>query len=410
MIRWSAAPNATPPGNTETMGGANRRLVMKTILTRQPVSRTVIAHDTGLTAATVSRITRELITAGIVRESGAPPKSRGPGRRFVSLEVNPNGGYLLGLSLNAFQQQATLTDLSNTMLRQTALDIKDLTDADTVIDNIIAAMRELIDECRRRKLNLIGGAVAITGAIDPVGGVVRYAPALEWRDIALRARLEEALETPFAVESLPNALNLAETRFGVAVGARNVLLFNCALGVGASLYLDGGLVRSTDDTAGVAGNIRFPFGPPRHDMTLDDITAGRAIVAEIERCDPRDLSLSPHETARRLLQAIKKADMEACVEREITRRAGRALGNIVALYAGLIHPRQIIFAGPLANCRAYFNAVCQTLHSLRMPDSVFPELLRSAMSYRDATRWLAIHQHLVAADRGPGRTALAAIA
>lgn len=396
--------------SSDHQGQGNRRQILKSILLHQPISRTAIAQQTGLTGASVSRITRDLIDAGIVRESDEAQPNTGPGRRFVSLEIDPDGGYLLGLSLNVFQQQITLTDLRNRLVEKVDLKFKDLSDPDAVIDSVISAMATLSQQCRRNDWHLIGGAIAITGAIDPGTGVVRYAPVLEWRDVALGSRLEAALGVPFVVESLPNTLNLAETRFGVATDSRNVLLINCALGIGASLHLDGRLIRSTDFTAGLAGSVRFPFCDREGAVSLDDVTAGRAVIAGVNGVDPGSLKMPADEMAARLLEILHAAERAEGVEREWVRKTGQTLGNVVSLYAGLIHPKKIIFNGPLGGARIYFEAAKAALESLCCADCIMPELISSEMSYQAAARWLAIHQHLLERDWEGRRSATGAMA
>ena len=86
--------------------------MLREIVLSGPVSRTEIASRIGLTAGTISRITRPLIDAGLVREllevqSGS---SAGPGRRSVPLDIDPRGGQVLGITVGPTYQVVTLAD------------------------------------------------------------------------------------------------------------------------------------------------------------------------------------------------------------------------------------------------------------------------------------------------------------
>ena len=93
----------------------------------------------------------------------------------MTLDVNPTGGYLLGLSLRVFQQTVTLTDRKNQRFDQIELKSKHLADPDAVIRAVAAAMGTMVEKCRNREWSLAGGGIAITGAIEPGSGTVSYA-------------------------------------------------------------------------------------------------------------------------------------------------------------------------------------------------------------------------------------------
>ncbi len=85
-----------PLGNRDLIRAINRSAVLNMIKMHGPIARNEVAHRTGLSAATVTGITAELITEGLVFEK-APGDSRG-GRRPILLALNPRGGYVVGLN------------------------------------------------------------------------------------------------------------------------------------------------------------------------------------------------------------------------------------------------------------------------------------------------------------------------
>ena len=142
------------------LGRTNRRAVLSEPVLNGPLSRTEIAKATGLTTATVSRITRDLIEAGLLMELSEDMNKvddgpRSPGRRFVHLDVNAPGGYVLGIGVNVFSQSVTLADLKNRRLARVDLKLSDLTNPNMVIERLTETANEMVAEYvfdRRRLL------------------------------------------------------------------------------------------------------------------------------------------------------------------------------------------------------------------------------------------------------------------
>lgn len=376
------------------LGRANKRAVMAEIVFNGPVSRTAICQATGLTAASVSRITRELIGAGLVIEDSAPAETGRPGRKFVGLDVNPAGGYVLGIGLNVFQQTVTLADLKNNRLERRDLKLADLSRPDRVIAEIAAAARDMIAVHVAEPARLFGGGVAITGAVDPVSGCVRESLYLGWRDVGLGGQLASALNIPFQVDSLPNTINLAEVRFGAARGARNTLLINCAIGLGASLYLDGQLVRGHKFYAGHIGNL-----PTRDSVAvLDDVAGGRGILKAMGEADPGTGVTQADAVAGKLMAIIDMANAGEVKATEVIEHGGHALGETAAVFAGLTRPERIVLSGPLAESPAYVSGFRSAMAAQGMGEPAVVELAISDLTAQAAARWLAIGEFLVERD------------
>ena len=240
--------------------------------------------------------------------------------------------------------------------------------------------------------------MSMTGAIDPVHGLIRYAPAIKWTEVALGERLNSELNIPIAVESLPNALNLAEIKFNNVKGHSNVLLFNCSLGIGSSIYLDSRLIRSTDYTAGLAGSVAYPFGEKDVAVSLDHAVGGWGILTEVEGSG-EDLKNNPaNEMADRLLKVIDIAENQQGKEREIINKSGSTLGKVLALYSGLIHPKSIVLSGPLSRSTIYVEAVKGSMDARCSSECIMPDLIISDLTNSEATRWFAIHEFLTNRD------------
>ena len=152
----------TPLGSRDLMRAINRSTILNTIKTQGPIDRASIARGSGLSPATVTGITAELIEDGLVFEK-EPGDSRG-GRRPILLALNPHGGFVIGIKLTETQLVGALTDLEATVIVKHTLLL-----ADQSLERVIAGSAELVDrllaaaDLPRKKLLGVGvGKIHLT--------------------------------------------------------------------------------------------------------------------------------------------------------------------------------------------------------------------------------------------------------
>jgi N-acetylglucosamine repressor len=101
-------------GNRDLIRAMNRSIVLNVIKTYGPIARAKVARQTGLSPATVTGITAELIAENLVFEKDMGDSSGG--RRPILLAINPSGGYVIGIKLTETQAIGALTDLEATVI------------------------------------------------------------------------------------------------------------------------------------------------------------------------------------------------------------------------------------------------------------------------------------------------------
>src|SRR3954454_10814346 len=111
-----------PPGppaaaSQATIRDTNLRLVLSTVLgSAEPVSRAGVAGATALTRSTVSRLTDELVAAGLVDEL-APLRAPGRGRPATPLVAGQHVA-ALGLQVNPGFSALRVVDLRGHIVRE----------------------------------------------------------------------------------------------------------------------------------------------------------------------------------------------------------------------------------------------------------------------------------------------------
>lgn len=85
--------------NLHALGSFNQTVVLDTIRrTPDGLSRVEIAEQTGLSAQTVSNVSRRLLDTGVIREAGI--RNLGVGKPRTILQLDPSGHYAIGVHID----------------------------------------------------------------------------------------------------------------------------------------------------------------------------------------------------------------------------------------------------------------------------------------------------------------------
>lgn len=213
--------------------------------------------------------------------------------------------------------------------------------AEAVLQAMIAAANEALAEAG---VPVAAVGVGTPGPIDYDRGVVVFAPNIaRFRDVPLRARLEEALERPVALENDANAAALAEHHLGAARGAASSFFVTVSTGIGGGLVADGRVWRGAYGQAGEFGHLTvLPGGPVcgcGNAGCLEAVASGRALArdASYAYAEPLD---TPELFARWRAGEAKAA--------RIVEAAADYLGQALADAQKLWDPEVVVVGGGVA--------------------------------------------------------------
>ncbi|MFV0437253.1 MAG: ROK family protein [Desulfopila sp.] len=376
----------------------NRRNVLSDILLNGPSSRTQLAEQTGLAPATISRTTQTLLQEGLLREQSPTPSPGRSGRRVVQLDINPEGGFLIGLSFNAFELVITLGNLKESIASSHLLNAAPLDEPATVLQpsqilsEAINNIRRILVDNNIRRQDVIGVGVSAPGAVDSSRGIINWAPTMGWENVVIGDVLAAELGLDIYVANIPNAMNLAETRFGVSRGFANVVLLNAALGVGASLFLDNHLIHGNSFRAGVLGGLELLTDEQGKRISIADAAGGWGVIHAYSNSMERAACPSPARLFESIIKAASSGEARALAA---MRKAGTFMGRVFELVEGITHPDLLMLSGPLSTCEAYVQAVRDYLSAAGQTYHHMPELVVSEKSIGEASRLLALHEFLL---------------
>src|SRR5215813_1875868 len=140
--------HADKPKFHDTSGESSASLaVFNEILFEAPVPRSDIARRTNLTPATVSRVTRQLIDAGLIEEFQEKKTGR-PGRSNIDLRLKKDAGYVVGISVNAFEQRVAIANLNRDIVGEMPLPRDRILDPRKAADVAAAHVEKLLQKHR----------------------------------------------------------------------------------------------------------------------------------------------------------------------------------------------------------------------------------------------------------------------
>lgn len=343
----------------------NRRLILREIDKSPGISRSEITAAIGLTDAAVSRITRELIEAGVLREISQTGSASRPGRRHVGLSIVPGGGYIVCACFTLFRRSLSVVDLGGRVLRRTPIsDILDLK-GDEFAAALAEAVKQIVADADVPWERVLGLAIVTAGAIDYRTGTVTSSALKGLVGIPLGQIIEARLNRPVRLETIGNALNIAELRVNRSCGRQGTsLLIHSALAMGVSLVTDGRPHRCGFDER-MIGHIPLPGGTEICDCgaigCLITQVSGRALLRAFGRGDvsdsrQRDFHAKSRE-AEELSRLLAESDRGHEKLTAALRDAGRVLGNNLFSICSAALPDRVILGGPLPQASAFVSGV-----------------------------------------------------
>jgi predicted NBD/HSP70 family sugar kinase len=293
-------------------------------------SRLELAAASGLSVATVSRITRELVRRKVLLEVGGSKAALG--RPTQRLELNGDSGRVLGLSLLYPALRAVVLDLRGEVLRRESVPLSWRRGSSGVLDPLKKLVRTLARG--ERRLSAVG--LALPGQWDAARGVsLQYPRIPAWREIPIRRHLEAWAGVPASLIGYAPAMAVAEQSRGRPTEPRNLITVEVAENIAMGAIVNGVVLEGASGNAGELGHIPVdPQGPPCY-------------------CGSRGC-LETRATCSAVTAALRDASYEAAVRRardgdepryRLLDRAGRMLGTGLATALNLFNPEVLVLNG-----------------------------------------------------------------
>lgn len=328
------------PGSQTSLHRANLERVVRAVRMAGSLTQAEIARNTGLSAATVSNIVRELKEGGTVEVT---PTSAG-GRRARSVSLSGSAGIVIGVDFGHTHLRVAVGNLAHQVLAEESepLDVdassaEGFGRAEELVNRLIEATGIGADK-------VVGVGLGVPGPIDVESGTLGSTSILPgWSGINPSDELASRLGVPVYVDNDANLGALGELVWGSGRGVRDLAYIKVASGVGAGLVIDGQIYRGPGGTAGEIGHITLDESGPvcrcGNRGCLETFTAARYVLPLLESSHGTGL------TIERVVQLARGGD-PGC--RRVIADVGRHIGSGVANLCNLLNPSRVVLGGDLA--------------------------------------------------------------
>lgn len=354
----------------------NNMQVLQRIRAQEPISRPQLAEQTGLGLSTIGNIVTELLDNRLIREVGEGDSSGG--RRPGLLSINESARYTFGVKIGAGRAWVSLFDLRARPLETTELAFRK-EDAPSIVVGLIAKRVDGMRKAHRlAKRSILGLGISTSGLIDPQTGVCRYSPILGWRDVPIRAVLEQLLKMDVIVENDVNAFAYGFLLQESSAETQNLVCITTGPGVGAGIILNRRLYRGSCGGAGEFGHMTIDRNGPLCECgrrgCLEVLASDQFLMAraremgetggsDLLQTMTEDQTLSPST----LFYAAQLGDDAA---KSLYRELGENLGCGVTDLINLFNPDRIVIGGEGTVASKFFLGTVREV----VANSVFPHL------------------------------------
>jgi predicted NBD/HSP70 family sugar kinase len=314
----------------------NRVAVLRLIGAGGPIARAQIAQRLGLSPATVTSVTRELLEQGVIQVVDRVP-SKG-GRPAMLLEIVGSAATAVGVKVAPDHLVGVRVNLDADVVERFESPLRlNATDAPRRIGETLTEW--LADGDGQPPL--LGVGLGVPGIAHPQDGTVD-STLLGWRRLPLISQLEERVGVPVLVDNDVNTLAIAERLYGRARNVENFITVTIGAGVGLGIVAGGDIYHGFAGGAGEFGHVavvedgRVCSCGKRG--CLETLVSDPALVAQA-----RAAGVIPQRAGiARLRRAADGGDAKAVA---VFAEAGRVLGRAVSGLVNVLSPELVLISG-----------------------------------------------------------------
>ena len=339
----------------------NRSSLLTTLFRDGPLSRLELSQLTGLSTATVSTVTADLLTDGIIAEAGQVESAGG--RPRVLLRLNPGYGYLIGVDVGETGVTVELFDAALTRLRAIIRPLDSIRpEPKAVVAEVASAIADILagppsDEPAAADghpeelgavdaAQVIGIGIGVPGVVEGAGRILVHAPTIGWHSVALADLLRDAGVTPpVLLGNGARTLAQAEMWFGAAKGVRHAVVTLVGSGVGASVITDGSPYPGVSGSAGEWGHTTLVYGGRACRCgargCVEAYVGAESVLARYAETTGAPVDDDEVAGLATLIDAAARDEAAAALLDQVADELGAAIGNLI----NVLNPERVVLGG-----------------------------------------------------------------
>jgi len=242
---------------TSTLARVNQTAIIEALRESGALSRQQLGAKTGLSPATINRLTASLIEDGLVVAAGQEPSTGG--RPSVLLRYAGSSRLVAAIQLRAETVTGILVDFDGKIVFRRSVPLATRSGDDPAPDQerqlrkVFRLFDDLITTADSMGTPCLAVGIAVPGVVQQPEGVVGTMPEFGWTGVPFGTLLRERTDLPVVVENDANALAYGELHTGAGRGLSSLVALFLENGLGAGIVANGELHRGARAEAGEIG-------------------------------------------------------------------------------------------------------------------------------------------------------------
>ncbi|WP_346233012.1 ROK family transcriptional regulator [Parafrigoribacterium mesophilum] len=366
------------PGSQTSLREANRARIVDAIKRHGGLTQVELAGITGLSAATVSNIVKELSGTGVLHTS---PTTQS-GRRAQNVTLAHALGLVVGVHFSLRHMRVALADVAHTVVAEHHMPLAHDHRADNELDRTMLLIADMLDSVQANMSEVLAVAIALPAPLNRATGTTARSGILRgWDGIPVAEVMQRRLKRPVYVDNAANLAALGELRLGAARGKRNAIYIDVGDGIGAGIVINGQVFRGHNGVAGEFGHTTV-----RENGTLcrcgnrgclEAIAGGSALLE----------SLKPTLGALKLNDVVLRAmgGDDTCIR--AIGDVGKHIGVAAANLCNLLDPERLVIGGELARAGELLLGPLRhaTERAIIVDEQSMPDIVQAQLGPRAAT-------------------------
>ncbi|MDP3262573.1 MAG: ROK family protein [Tabrizicola sp.] len=327
-----------------------RQQVFEQVRAAGLIPRVQVAKDLGISPATVTTLTLELIAAGLIEEVAAPRDGEvGRGRPAVALGVRADAHHVAGMKLSDREHTAVIVDFAGNLIADDVIPRKPgPMSVPEILDAIEALLTRVCAKAGMARSDLSAVGIGVPGFVDVAEGMVLWSSVLADRAVPLAAAAGARLGLPVTIDNDANLVALAELWFGAGRALSDFAVVTIEHGVGMGFVMNHRIYRGAQRLGMELGHTKVQLDGALcrcgQRGCLEAYVADYALAREAATA--LNWGHKEGQSIAVLLESLyDHAKAGNATARSIFRRAGRYLAVGLSNVINLFDPALIILSG-----------------------------------------------------------------
>ncbi len=358
----------------DDMRRRNRIKILAALRSNGVLSRTEIGQKTGLSAATVSAITADLLSGGVLlRQEDYDQTPSARGRPRVALSFNPDFAIVgtIVLQLNKIVVSIVNYQGDSILEEQTKISTVSIS-SDELLRCMTESLRSGLDKCGLEPSTLKQITLGIQGTTDVENTMLLWSPITPHRQIPMQSWLEEQFDVPVSVHNDCNMIARALRWGEPEIFSGDFAAILLSHGIGMGLYHNGELVKGKRSSATEFGHmVHIPDGSLCRCGRRGCIEAYAGDYAIYRKAKSQDDTASPSDnvSVEAMADIIEQARAGKKQAVDAFENAGMAIGAGLESLFALIDRFPVAFVGAGAKISDLLEKpIMRQISQLQHPD------------------------------------------